>query len=404
MVELPSQTQLLLPLLETIRDAGGAATPGAVYDEVAARLGVSDEVRNAAEIREDGRVTNLFERRVRWVRQTCVAKSLLSREKRGVWELTQKGAAKLGNIVRGAVLTLFETDRGIFLWANAEDALGVIERESVDCIMLSPPYPLIKTKEYGNLDERQWVEWMLRLCEGWRSLLKPSGSMFLNLGVCWTPGVPAQSLYMERLLVKLEDSLGIHLLQRLDWHSPTKLPTPLEWVGIRRVRVTPSVEPLLWLSPDPNNAKADNRNVLRAYSESGLRSIRGERSRNGDRPSGIKFGENSFVDRGGSIPPSLITATPCGVEERRYRKAVAAAGLEPHPAIMPAAVARFGIQLATDPDDVVYDPMAGSCTVPVEAMKLGRYAIASDRSRAYLETGEIRCHAEGIDTRRLIAA
>jgi DNA modification methylase len=159
-----------------------------------------------------------------------------------------------------------------------------------------------------------------------------------------------------------------------------KITTSLEYVGIRHVRVTLSIEPLLWLSPDPQNAKADNRNVLRAYSESGLRSIRGEKARSGERPSGLKFVENSFVDRGGSIPPSLITAIPCGVEERRYRKAVAAAGLEPHPAIMPAAVARFGIQLATDPDDVVYDLMAGPCTVPVEAIKLGRYAIASERS------------------------
>jgi 23S rRNA G2445 N2-methylase RlmL len=77
------------------------------------------------------------------------------------------------------------------------------------------------------------------------------------------------------------------------------------------------------------------------------------------------------VDKGGSIPPSLIVATPCGAEEVRYRKAVRAAGLEPHPAILPAAVARFGIQLATDPGDVVYDPMCGSGTVAVEAMKLG---------------------------------
>lgn len=216
--------------------------------------------------------------------------------------------------------------------------------------------------------------------------------------------MPAQSLYMERLLIRLEDELGIHLLQRLDWHSPTKLPTPLQWVGIRRVRVKPSVEPLLWLSPDPQNAKADNRNVLRTYSENGLRSIQRAKERSGTRPSGITFGVNSFVDRGGSIPPSLITATPVAVEERRYRAAVAAAGLKPHPAIMPASVARFGIELATDPDDVVYDPMAGSCTVSVEAMKLGRYAIASERSKAYLETGMLRCQAEGIKTRRLTAA
>jgi DNA modification methylase len=63
---------------------------------------------------------------------------------------------------------------------------------------------------------------------------------------------------------------------------------------------------------------------------------------------------------------------------------------------LPAAVARFGIQLATDPVDVVYDPMCGSGTVAVEAMKLGRKAIASDRSYAYLESAMLRCQAEKI--------
>src|ERR1035438_4055031 len=60
---------------------------------------------------------------------------------------------------------------------------------------------------------------------------------------------------------------------------------------------------------------------------------------------------------------------------------VRAAGLEPHPAILPAAVARFGIQLATDPGEVVYDPMCGSGTVAVEAMKLGRKAIDRKSTR-----------------------
>ncbi len=215
----------------------------------------------------------------------------------------------------------------------------------------------------------------------------------LNVGPCWKPGLPAQQLHIERLLVRLEEQLGMHLLQRLDWHSPTKLPTPLSWVGIRRLRVTSSVEPLLWLSANPN-AKGNNRNVLRPYSHNGLQASR--KPRNSKRPSGIQFGEQSFVDRGGSIPPSLITAAPTGAEETRYRKAMQALGRKPHPAVLPAAVARFGILLATEREDTVYDPFAGSGTVCIEAMKLGRRALASERSREYLEGALIRCELEGL--------
>lgn len=399
-MNLPSQTQLMLPLLESIQAAGGVAKPGALYDEIAARLGLPQQVREATSDRADRGEVNLFERRVRWTRQTAIMKGLIDGRQRGKWALTDKANAKLHNCVRGALLTIFETDRGMFLWGSAEDAIGIIERESVDLLMTSPPYALLHPKEYGNLDETQWVDWMLGLCDGWRSLLKPSGSVMLNVGPCWVSGMPAQSLYIERLLCALHDKLGLYLLQRLDWHSPTKMGA-LKWVGIERIRVTPSVEPMLWLSPNPRLAKADNRNVLRPYSAGGRRAI--ERDDQRKRPGGFAFGKNSFTDCGGSIPPSLITATPVSGEDKRYRKAVAAAGLRPHPAVMPAAVARFGIQLATNPDDLVYDPFSGSGVVPVEAMKLGRYAIGSDRSLTYIETSMLRCQTEGLRTRRIAA-
>ena len=47
--------------------------------------------------------------------------------------------------------------------------------------------------------------------------------------------------------VRLEDALGLHLCQRLDWHSPSKLPAPMEWVSVCRIRVKPSVEPTVQL-------------------------------------------------------------------------------------------------------------------------------------------------------------
>ena len=45
-MNLPSQSQMLLPLLEAIHDAGGIARPGELYDEVAKRMGLANEVRS----------------------------------------------------------------------------------------------------------------------------------------------------------------------------------------------------------------------------------------------------------------------------------------------------------------------------------------------------------------------
>jgi hypothetical protein len=147
-------------------------------------------------------------------------------------------------------------------------------------------------------------DWMIRLCKGWLPLLTKTGSIMLNLGPVWKRGVPAQSLYIERFLVRAEDTLGLSLLQMLHWHSPSKLPVPLNWVGIERCRVTSSIEPILWLSSN-ENAFGDNRQALRPYSKGGLRAISEGKAR-ATGPAGFQFGENSFVDRGGSIPPSLI--------------------------------------------------------------------------------------------------
>lgn len=396
-MSLPSQTQLMLPLLQSLDELGGTAKPGELYDLIATKLNLDPTCREGLSECTDRKAFNLYERRVRWTRQTAVFKGLIDGSQRSVWQLTQKAKVQLRNIVSGKVLQVLHTPMGCFLWGSAEDVVGCIERGSISLILTSPPYPLLSKKAYGNPSEQEWGDWMLRLCEGWRELLTDTGSIMLNLGRVWKQGVPAQSLYIERFLVRAEDNLGLSLLQHLDWFSPTKMPD-LRWAGIERSRVTSAVEPLLWLGANAN-AYGDNRHVLRPYTEGGLRSIR----RSADRvsgPSGKHFGERSFVDRGGSIPPSLITAPATAGEEMRYRKACRQVGKVPHPAIMPAAVARFGIQLATQEGDRIWDPFCGSGTVPVEGLKTGRYAIGSDRSLEYLESTALRCKVEGLDVQR----
>jgi DNA modification methylase len=159
------------------------------------------------------------------------------------------------------------------------------------------------------------------------------------------------------------------------------------------MRITASIEPILWVSPNPK-AYGNNLAVLRPYTKGGLRAINSPQSKR--RPSGVNIGVNSFVDRGGSIPPSLITATPTQKDDAAYRRAMRAAGTEPHPATMPASVARFGILLATREGDTVLDPFSGSGTVPIEAMRLGRRGIGIERSKLYNEGGIIRAQTAGV--------
>jgi site-specific DNA-methyltransferase (cytosine-N4-specific) len=303
------------------------------------------------------------------------------------------------------MLTIFTTNNGLMLWANCEDAVGLIDEGSVSLLLSSPPYPILRQKAYQRGDDHStqaWTEWMLRLCEQWAKMLTPTGSMMLNLGTVWEPGMPAQSLYIERLLIRLQDALGFHLLQRLDWHSPSKLPSPAEWVTIRKLRVKPSVEPILWLSQNPF-AHGDNRNVLVPYSKSSLRALANPKTGVQTRPSGHTFGAGMFVDNGGAIPPSLISASNTA-SASKYRAAERAAGRKSHPAMMPDALAEFGIKLATQLDDLVYDPFSGAGTVALAAEKLGRRWIGTERSREYITSSGINFTANGISINNLIAA
>lgn len=88
----------------------------------------------------------------------------------------------------------------------------------------------------------------------------------------WLPGAPEQSLWQERVILNMVDRLGYHLCEKLFWYSPSKMPSPAEWVTVRRVRVTPAVETIWWLSKTPN-PHANNRNVLTKYSESMKRAL-----------------------------------------------------------------------------------------------------------------------------------
>jgi hypothetical protein len=130
----------------------------------------------------------------------------------------------------------------------------------------------------------------------------------LNLGPVWNPGKPTQSLYVERLLVQLEDALGIRLLQRLDWHWQAARPAGLvrHPARARQVvrRADPVAESLSSSEPTPTTATAHTLHPLGAPRD------RAARRRGLPTCIGLPLRAGSFRDRGGAIPSSLIVAAP----------------------------------------------------------------------------------------------
>ncbi|MBI1826139.1 MAG: site-specific DNA-methyltransferase [Planctomycetes bacterium] len=265
------------------------------------------------------------------------------------------------------------------------DALDVIEKrvqpESVDLIVTSPPFGLVRKKDYGNVDASKYVAWFKPFGKLFHSILKQTGSLVIDIGGSWIPGQPTRSLYHYELLIMLCRECGFHLAQELYWWNPAKLPTPAEWVTVRRIRVKDAINCVWWLSPTPW-PKASNRRVLVPYSDS-MRDLLAHGYHAKLRPSGHDISEKFAIDNGAAIPPNLIAIahTESNSHYLRYCKEN---GLKAHPARFPSELPEYFIRMLTDSGDVVMDPFAGSCVTGEVAERLGRKWLCIDLVEEYL--------------------
>ncbi len=283
--------------------------------------------------------------------------------------------------------SIFQTHLGQLFCADSLEFMSRLPDDSVDLVITSPPYALHFKKEYGNADQRDYIEWILPFAREIKRIIKPSGSFVLNLGGAWQPGAPIRSLYHYRTLISLVDEVGFDLAQEFFWFNPAKLPAPAEWVNVRRIRVKDSVEYIFWLVKDPM-AKADNRKVLQAYSKDMKRLI--ERGiKETVRPSGHVIKTTFAADHGGSIPSNLIQS---GNNESNsaYIRNSKIAGNKIHPARFPAELPRFFIEFLTNRKDLVLDPFAGSNTTGFVAEQLDRNWIAIEIRDDYAEQSRLR--------------
>lgn len=281
---------------------------------------------------------------------------------------------------------VYKTDFGAMVKGDSRELLAELPNESVDLVLTSPPYALHFKKEYGNAAKDEYVEWFMPFAKEISRVLKPTGSFVLNIGGTWDGGQPTRSLYHFRLLLRLCDELGFHLAQEAFWYNPAKLPSPAEWVNVRRIRVKDSVEYIWWLSKTAW-PKADNRRVLIEYSPDMKRLLkRGYRAK--ERPSGHKI-TKKFLDRGGAIPGNLIERGN-NESNSEYIRRCEVAGMKPHPARYPAALPEFFVKLLAEEGDLVVDPFAGSNTTGSVAESLGRRWLGFELEDKYIETSRFR--------------
>jgi site-specific DNA-methyltransferase (cytosine-N4-specific) len=280
--------------------------------------------------------------------------------------------------------TYFRTKAGRMVLGDSLDVLAEMKPGSVDLIMTSPPFGLVRKKEYGNVAADEYIDWFRPFAKAFHRVLTERGSAVIDIGGAWNQGVPTRHLYHFKLLIMMCEEFGFHLAQDFYWWNPSKLPTPAEWVTVRRVRVKDAINTIWWLSKTPW-PKASNRRVLQPYSPA-MRALLENGYRPKKRPSGHDISEKFSVDNGAAIPPNLI-AIPNTESNSFYLRYCQAKNLPVHPARYPADLPEYFIRMLTDPGDLVVDPFAGSCVTGEVAQRLDRKWVCVELIEEYLKGG-----------------
>jgi site-specific DNA-methyltransferase (cytosine-N4-specific) len=285
---------------------------------------------------------------------------------------------------------LYTTDFGEAYVGDSVELLCGLPEESVDLVMTSPPFALQRQKEYGNKTESDYVDWLLQFAEGVRRVLKPTGSFVLDLGGAYRSGRPVRSLCNFRVLLRLCDEYSFHLAEEFFWYNPAKLPSPIEWVNKRKIRVKDAVNTVWWLSKT-DFPKADVRRVLTPYSDRMKKLLENSAAfyTPKKRPSGHDISGKFGVDNGGAIPSNLLEFSNTE-SNSQYLRCCKLLNIESHPARFPEKLPGFFVNFLTEPDDLVLDIFAGSNTTGFAAQKLGRRWLAFEKDREYLAASAFR--------------
>lgn len=287
----------------------------------------------------------------------------------------------------------YQTALGRCIQGDSLKTIEGLDGESIDLVMTSPPFSLQRHKSYGEVEQKEYVEWLLKFGEALYPKLKPTGSIVIDIGGAYKKGTPVKSLYPFRFLIGMCDYLGYNLAQDFYWHNTSALPSPIEWVNKRKIRCKTSVNTVWWFSKT-DFPKANINNVRVPYSSRMKKLMDNPQSfvkeEGVKRPSGHVMGMKSWThDNGGAIPSNLlqISNSESNGKYLRYCKDL---GITRHPARFPYKLPEFFIKFLTDENDIVLDIFSGSNTTGYVAEELNRRWLSVDIDADYVASSIFR--------------
>ena len=103
---------------------------------------------------------------------------------------------------------VYSTKSGRQVCGDSVEILNLLPTESIDLIVTSPPFALLRQKSYGNESQEMYVDWLKGFGQAAQRVLKETGSLVMDLGGAYQRGKPVRSLHSFRVLLEFCDQLG----------------------------------------------------------------------------------------------------------------------------------------------------------------------------------------------------
>lgn len=76
----------------------------------------------------------------------------------------------------------YYTSKGGTFIGDSRELLAALPDNSVNLVMTSPPFALQRQKEYGNLDQHEYIDWFLEFARLVHHKLTEDGSFVVDFG------------------------------------------------------------------------------------------------------------------------------------------------------------------------------------------------------------------------------